>query len=151
MKKDENLNATRQEKMAEPNEKIDSTGSVRKKTTDDDLSQSEKRPDGVKDKAFEFSDLGNPADPSSSTNIEFILDIPLEITVELGRTDMLIDQLLKLGQGSVIELSKRGGDTLDILANQKLIARGDVVIVNEKYGIRLTEIVSPMERVEKLG
>jgi len=83
--------------------------------------------------------------------MEFLLDIPLEISIELGRTRMLIDQLLKLSQGSVIELSKYAGDTLEILANQKVIAKGEVVVVNEKYGIRLTEIVSPMERVERLG
>ncbi len=83
--------------------------------------------------------------------MEFLLDIPLEISIELGRTRMLIDQLLKLSQGSVIELSKYAGETLEILANQKVIAKGEVVVVNEKYGIRLTEIVSPMERVARLG
>lgn len=85
------------------------------------------------------------------TDLDFILDIPLEITVELGRTKMLINDLLKLGQGSVIELSKPAGDTLEILANNRLIAKGDVVVVNEKYGIRLTEVITPVERVEKLG
>jgi flagellar motor switch protein FliN len=84
-------------------------------------------------------------------NLDFILDIPLEITVELGRTKMLINDLLKLGQGSVIELAKPAGDTLEILANQRLIAKGDVVVINDKYGIRLTEVVSPVERVERLG
>ena len=89
-------------------------------------------------------------EPLDTENIEFILDIPLDITVELGRTRMLIHELLKLGQGSVIELGKSAGASLDILANQRLIARGEVVEINEKYGIRLTEIISPMERVEKL-
>ena len=87
----------------------------------------------------------------SENKMEFLLDIPLEISIELGRTRMLIDQLLKLSQGSVIELSKYAGETLEILANQKVIAKGEVVVVNEKYGIRLTEIVSPMERVQRLG
>ena len=85
-----------------------------------------------------------------SGNMDFLLDIPLEISVELGRTKMLINELLKLGQGSVIELSKLAGETLEILANQKLVARGEVVVVNEKYGVRLTEIISPSERVERL-
>ena len=85
-----------------------------------------------------------------SVNMEFVLDIPLEVTVELGRTKMLINDLLKLGQGSVIELTKLAGESLDILANQKAIARGEVVVVNEKYGIRLTEVISPMERIERL-
>lgn len=85
-----------------------------------------------------------------SVNMDFVLDIPLEVTVELGRTKMLINDLLKLGQGSVIELTKLAGESLEILANQKPIARGEVVVVNEKYGIRLTEVISPMERVERL-
>jgi flagellar motor switch protein FliN len=83
-------------------------------------------------------------------NMDFLLDIPLEISVELGRTKILINELLKLGQGSVIELSKLAGETLEILANQKLVARGEVVVVNEKYGVRLTEIISPSERIERL-
>lgn len=87
-------------------------------------------------------------DPSA--NLSFILDIPLEISVELGKTEMLVNDLLKLGQGSVIELSKLAGETLEILANQRLVARGEVVVINEKYGVRVTEIISPMERVKKL-
>ncbi len=90
-----------------------------------------------------------PAAPAAA-NMEFILDIPLEVTVELGRTKLLVHELLKLGQGSVIELTKLAGETLDVLANQKLIARGEAVVVNEKFGVRLTEVVSPMERVERL-
>jgi len=85
-----------------------------------------------------------------SVNMEFVLDIPLEVTVELGRTKMLINDMLKLGQGSVIELTKHAGESLEILANQKPIARGEVVVVNEKYGVRLTEVISPMERIERL-
>jgi len=85
-----------------------------------------------------------------TSNMDFLLDIPLEISVELGRTKLLINELLKLGQGSVIELSKLAGETLEILANRKLIARGEVVVVNEKYGVRLTEIISPSERIERL-
>ena len=90
------------------------------------------------------------AEDTSNANMEFILDIPLEVSVELGRTKMLINDLLKLGQGSVIELAKLAGETLEILANQKLIARGEVVVVNEKYGVRLTEVISPIERIERL-
>lgn len=95
---------------------------------------------------------GGSADKSVSqkSNMDFILDIPLEISVELGRTTLMINDLLKLGQGSVVELSKIAGETLEVLANQRLIARGEVVVINEKYGIRLTEIISPMERIERL-
>jgi flagellar motor switch protein FliN/FliY len=93
---------------------------------------------------------GAADDTNPSGNMDFLLDIPLEISVELGRTKMLINELLKLGQGSVVELSKLAGETLEILANQKLVARGEVVVVNEKYGVRLTEIISPVERIERL-
>ena len=103
-----------------------------------------------KGKPYAFTDLDKASTSEPPDNIEFILDIPLEISVELGRTKMLINELLKLGQGSVIELSKLAGETLEVLANQKLIARGEVVVVDEKYGIRLTEIVSPTERIERL-
>lgn len=103
-------------------------------------------PNGKKQRK-ELKNLDSPTD----ADLDFILDIPLEITVELGRTKMMINDLLKLGQGSVIELTKPAGDTLEILANNRLIAKGDVVVVNEKYGIRLTEVITPVERVEKLG
>jgi len=84
-------------------------------------------------------------------NLELLLDIPLEITAELGRTRMIINDLLQLGQGSVIELNKLAGEPLEILVNQKLIARGEVVVVNEKFGIRLTDIISPLERIKQLS
>ena len=102
------------------------------------------------DKKYEFSDLSNSNSSKSAGNLDFLLDIPLEITIELGRTRMLINELLKLGQGSVIELSKFAGETLDVLANQRMIAKGEVVVINDKYGIRLTEIISPMERIVRL-
>lgn len=86
-----------------------------------------------------------------SPNLDFILDIPLEVSVELGRTKMLISDLLQLGQGSVVELSKLAGEPLEILVNQKLVARGEVVVVNEKFGVRLTDIISPVDRVKQLG
>lgn len=84
-------------------------------------------------------------------NLDLILDIPLTVTVELGRSRMLINDLLQLGQGSVIELTKLVGEPLEVLVNQKLVARGEVVVVNEKFGVRLTDIVSPMERVQSLA
>lgn len=93
---------------------------------------------------------GPQAPAAAAASMEFILDVPLEITVELGRTKLLVHELLKLGQGSVVELSKLAGETLEILANQKLVARGEAVVINDKYGVRLTEVVSPMERIERL-
>lgn len=83
-------------------------------------------------------------------NLDFILDIPLKVTVELGRSSMAIKDILQLGQGSVLELDKLAGEDLEILVNGKLIARGEVVVVNEKFGIRITNIISPIERIEKL-
>ena len=83
-------------------------------------------------------------------NLDLILDIPLRVTVELGRTKMLVSELLNLGQGSVIELNKLAGEPMEVLVNDKLVARGEAVVVNEKFGVRLTDIISPAERVEQL-
>ena len=83
-------------------------------------------------------------------NLDLILDIPLKVTVELGRTKMLVSELLNLGQGSVIELSKLAGEPMEVLVNDKLVARGEAVVVNEKFGVRLIDIISPAERVEQL-
>ncbi len=83
-------------------------------------------------------------------NLDFILDIPLRVSVELGRTKIMVRDLLQLGQGSVVELAKYAGEPLELLVNDKLIARGEVVVVNEKFGIRLTDIISPVERIEQL-
>ena len=84
-------------------------------------------------------------------SLDFILDIPLTVTVELGRSRMAIREILQLSQGSVVELSKFAGEPLEVLVNEKLIARGEVVVVNEKFGIRLTDIISPVERIEQLN
>jgi flagellar motor switch protein FliN/FliY len=83
-------------------------------------------------------------------NIEFLYDVELELAVVLGRTRMLIRELLALSTGSVVELSKMAGESLDIVVNEKVIARGEAVVVNEKFGVRLTEVVSPLERVQRL-
>ena len=83
-------------------------------------------------------------------NLDFILDIPRKVSVELGRASVVIKDLLQLGQGSVLELDKLAGEPLEVLVNGKLVARGEVVVVNEKFGIRLTDIISPLERIETL-
>lgn len=83
-------------------------------------------------------------------SLDFILDIPLKVTVELGRSRMAIRDILQLAQGSVVELSKFAGEPLEVLVNEKLVARGEVVVVNEKFGVRLTDIISPVERIEQL-
>lgn len=103
---------------------------------------------------YEFKDMGSAAKGASSSgkrDLDFILDIPLEVSAELGRTKLLINELLQLGQGSVVELNKLAGEPLEIYVNGKLVARGEAVVINEKFGIRLTDIISPIERVKQLG
>lgn len=89
-------------------------------------------------------------DVTKDRNLALILDIPLRVTVELGRTKMPVNELLNLGQGSVIELNKLAGEPMEVFVNDKLIARGEAVVVNEKFGVRLTDIISTKERVEQL-
>ncbi|MFW2331435.1 MAG: flagellar motor switch protein FliN [Nitrospinota bacterium] len=97
-----------------------------------------------------FYPEGEP-EPGSQIKLSRILDIPLKVSVELGKSKMLINDLMQLGQGSVIELSKLVGDPLSICINKKLIGKGEVVIVREKFGIKLTEIVSTSDRIKSLG
>ena len=97
----------------------------------------------------QFNELKS-AGPQTQRDMDFLIDIPLEVSVELGRTRMMIKDLLQLGQGSVIELNKIAGEPMEIFVNSKLVARGEVVVVNEKFGIRLTDIISPTERIQQL-
>lgn len=105
-------------------------------------------PEGAEAAATDAAAAAN-AD-KSDRNLQLILDIPLRVTVELGRTKMPVNELLNLGQGSVIELNKLAGEPMEVLVNDKLIARGEAVVVNEKFGVRLTDIISTKERVEQL-
>jgi len=88
--------------------------------------------------------------PSEEVNLDVILDVPVTISLEIGRTKISIRNLLQLNQGSVVELDRLAGEPLDVMVNGTLIAHGEVVVVNEKYGIRLTDVISPVERVKKL-
>lgn len=101
-------------------------------------------------KALSEDDEGNQEDDEKERNLDLILDVPLKVTVELGRTKIVVSELLGLGQGSVVELSKLAGEPMEVFVNEKLVARGEAVVVNEKFGVRLTDIISPSERVEKL-
>ena len=83
--------------------------------------------------------------------LDFVLDIPLKVSVELGRTKILVQDLLKLHKGSVLELTKAAGEPLEVLVNDKVVARGEVIVVNDKLGIRLTDIVSHIQRIRQLG
>jgi flagellar motor switch protein FliN len=98
----------------------------------------------------DFNELQKTVPGKGTLDMDFILDIPLTLTVELGRCRMLINELLQLGQGSVVELQKIAGEPMDIFVNNRLIARGEVVVVNEKFGVRLTDIISAAERILKL-
>lgn len=111
--------------------------------------------DSVADKLLAESEEGSSKVKAVETatidpNLKMILDIPLRVTVELGRTKMSVKDLVNLGQGAVIELSKLAGEPLEVFVNDKLIARGEAVVVNEKFGVRLTDIISTKERVEQL-
>jgi flagellar motor switch protein FliN/FliY len=91
-----------------------------------------------------------PSQENQSRRLELLLDVPLDLSVELGRTRMSIQDLLNLSPGSVVELDKIAGEPLDILVNDRLIARGEAVVVNDKFGVRITDIVSPSERIARL-
>jgi flagellar motor switch protein FliN/FliY len=91
-----------------------------------------------------------PSKPAGANDIDLILDIPVQLTVELGRTKIAIKNLLQLAQGSVVELDGLAGEPMDVFVNGCLIAQGEVVVVNEKFGIRLTDIITPSERIRKL-
>ncbi len=106
--------------------------------------------EGDLDEIDEMSSGEKGGEKVDTKSLDLILDIPLTVAVELGRSKILINDLLQLGQGSVIELTKLVGEPLEVLVNNKLVARGEVVVVNEKFGVRLTDIVTPMERVQFL-
>ena len=97
-----------------------------------------------------FPPVQNAETGGAPKNIDFILDIPMSVTVYVGSTKMAIRDLLQLAQGSVIELDKLAGEPMEVMVNNKLVARGEVVVVNEKFGIRLTDVVSAAERVQQL-
>jgi flagellar motor switch protein FliN/FliY len=98
----------------------------------------------------QFQSFGAPGGAEAGSNIDLIMDIPLQVTVELGRTKMPIKEILDLGPGSIVELDKLAGEPVDILVNNKLIAKGEVVVIDESFGVRITDIVSKMERINKV-
>ena len=98
-----------------------------------------------------FPPVTNTAVAEQPKNIDFILDIPMKVSIYVGSTKMAIRDLLQLAQGSVIELDKLAGEPMEVMVNNKLVAKGEVVVVNEKFGIRLTDVVSAAERVKQLA
>ena len=112
--------------------------------------EQEKQRESENTKAASFAPLKASVAPSGINNLDFLLEVSLQVSVNIGATKMLIKDLLQLGQGSIIELNKIAGEPMDVMVNDKLIARGEVVVVNDKFGIRLTDIMSPTDRVEQL-
>ncbi len=109
--------------------------------------------DGIGADAVDFEEFdmaGEPSNVQGNPDLDVILDIPVSISMEVGRTAITIRNLLQLNQGSVIELDRLAGEPLDVLVNGTLIAHGEVVVVNEKFGIRMTDVISPSERIKKL-
>lgn len=104
-------------------------------------------------KVPEITDASNvqPIRSLKEGDLDFVLDIPLRVSCELGRSKILVQDLLKLHKGSVIELNKLAGDPLEVLINDRVVARGEVIVMNEKFGIRLTDIVTHAQRIRQLG
>ena len=134
----------------------DTTDTMNEDSIADDWAQaleeqaSTAQPDGAP--AFDTVNAPASAAPSSSTqDIQMVLDIPVQLSVELGRTKVPIKYILQLAQGSVVELDALAGEPMDVLVNGYLIAQGEVVVVNEKFGIRLTDIVTPSERMRRVS
>jgi flagellar motor switch protein FliN len=105
---------------------------------------------GARPPGFEEITDSTAAHPSSH-NLDFLLDIPLDVSVELGRTTMIIDRMLQLTQGSVVELEKAAGEPVEIYVNRKLLGKGEVIVVNDRFGVRITEIISQADRIKNIG
>jgi flagellar motor switch protein FliN/FliY len=105
---------------------------------------------GVTGESVELDELQDEGTPVSDPKLDVILDIPVTLSMQVGETDIPISNLLQLNQGSVIELDRVAGEPLDVMVNGTLIAHGEVVVVNDRYGIRLTDVISPQERIKRL-
>ncbi len=99
----------------------------------------------------EFQQLSEPAQKGEVRNMELLMDVNLPVAIELGRTKMSISDILALGPGSVVELNKLAGEPVDLLVNQKIVARGEVVVIDENFGVRITQLVTPQERLQSLA
>jgi len=146
------------EQITEPQsagEHDDAIASAAQQGNSESSSDTAKPGNGKGDKAYEraeFQDLAPEPGSLSSVepNLDVILDIPVTLSMEVGRTEVPIQDLLQLNRGSVVELDRIAGEPMDVMINGTLIAHGEVVVVNEKFGIRLTDVISPAERVKKL-
>jgi flagellar motor switch protein FliN/FliY len=120
-----------------------------KKETPEDSNWDELAGDGDSATSTELGD--STAGSTGNQNLDFLLDIPLKVSVELGRASMIIDKMLQLTQGSVVELNKSAGETVEIYVNDKLLGKGEVIVVNERFGVRITEIISQADRIKNIG
>lgn len=118
---------------------------------EEQLGSAEEQPAEATAAAFDTLQQGGADSVISDRNLETILDIPVTLSMELGRTRMTINNLLKLNQGSVVELERLAGEPLDVLVNGCMVAHGEVVVVNDRFGVRLTDVLSPKERVKTLA
>lgn len=135
--------AVEQDALAEELEAATSESSVEDKAAD--------QADGEEFQQVSAKHLNNTANPDSGdVKLDVILDIPVTVGMEIGRTQLSIRNLLQLNQGSIVELDRLAGEPMDVLVNGTLVAHGEVVVVNEKFGIRLTDVVSPADRIKNL-
>ena len=142
---------TPKSKTQEANVSANPSGSANR-LDDQESSASVPGADAAPPPVFEqFHSNRNNQKPEGRNDIDMIMDIPVQLTVQLGRTKIAIKNLLQLAQGSVVELDGLAGEPMDVLVNGYLIAQGEVVVVNEKFGIRLTDIITPSERIRKLS
>jgi flagellar motor switch protein FliN/FliY len=138
--------------VAEPKTPSDSSADVTNNVQADAGAEQQQAPAGDYEPA-EFDDLNRESGArpqNSETNLDVILDIPVTLSMEIGRTRVSIQDLLQLARGSVVELDRMAGEPLDVLVNGTLVARGEVVVVNDKFGVRLSDVISPADRVQTL-
>jgi flagellar motor switch protein FliN/FliY len=146
MAEDESLDDAWADALDEANPELSKKG--KKQDSDWDALSEDNGPSD----AASFQELGTgEMGKGGNQNLEFLLDIPLEISVELGRASMIIDRMLQLTQGSVIELEKAAGETVEIYVNKKLLGKGEVIVVNDRFGVRITEVISQADRIKNIG
>jgi len=134
----------------EPAEKTNDSEAIGWDDVQDEMKQSAGPAEKQEVNSVRFEEIKGGKTKEAALDLDFILDIPLTVTVELGRGKMPISELLQLGQGSVVELTKFAGEPMDVFVNDRLMAIGEVVVVNEKLGVRLTDVISHAERIDKL-
>ena len=115
-----------------------------------EVESGETKAEGTPPPLDQFESSGKSNQQENPINLEVLMDVPVTLSMEIGRTSLNIRSLLQLNQGSIVELDRLAGEPLDVLVNGTLIARGEVVVINEKFGIRLTDVISPAERLRKL-